>query len=105
MWRSSEASRPRVYQNMTEEAPFDGLLRREETRLCEGLTDRAPVLGPDEVERFLAMVVPFVRPGRGVIWILAGRTESNVPDLKERLKRWRHVATRDLLPLLQPQAG
>ena len=77
----------RLYVNLTDEVPFMGFYDVKNARLCsifegEGLTHREPVLDPDDVQRFLATVVPLMRAGRDLIWILAGRTESNVPKLK-----------------------
>ena len=46
---------------------------------------REPCLHSDDVELFLATVVPLLKPGRDLIWILAGRTESNLTKLKRIL--------------------
>ena len=59
-------------------------------RLCnifEGgcLMHREPCLDSEDVERVLATVVPLMKPGRDLIWILAGRTESNLTKLKRIL--------------------
>ena len=63
-------------------------------RLCstfegEGIMHREPILDADDVERFLATVVPFMRPERDLIWILAGRMESNLTKLKNPGYGWR----------------
>jgi hypothetical protein len=45
----------------------------------------------DEVdfERFVATVEPLLQAGRDVLWVLAGRTESNLPKLKKILAKHR----------------
>jgi hypothetical protein len=45
----------------------------------------------DEVdfERFVASVDPLLKAGRDVLWVLAGRTDSNLPKLKKILQRYR----------------
>ena len=85
-----EVTNTRLYQNLTEEVPFMGFYDVKNARLCsifegEGLTHREPVLDVADVERFLATVVPLMRPGRDLVWILAGRTESNLAKLKKVL--------------------
>ena len=78
----------RLYQNLTEDVPLMGFYDVKNARLCnifegEGLMHREPVLDVGDVERFLATVVPLMRPGRDLIWVLAGRTESNQAKLKK----------------------
>ena len=87
----------RLYQNLTDEVPFMGFYDVKNARLCtifegQGLTHREPVIDPDDVERFLATVVPLMRPGRDLI--LAGRTESTVVKSKN-LGRGRRKGMQD----------
>ena len=51
----------------------------------EGLLHREPILDQADLERFLATVVPLMRSGRDLIWVLAGRTESNLGKLRKIL--------------------
>ena len=78
----------RLSQNLTESALLMGFYDVKNARLCsifegESLSHREPVLDTEDVERFLATVVPLMRAGRDVTWILAGRTESNVSKLRK----------------------
>jgi len=50
-----------------------------------GLTHREPLLDEADFERFLAAVEPLMKPARDVLWVLAGRTESNVPKVRKLL--------------------
>ena len=78
----------RLSHNLTEDAPFMGFYDVKNARLCnifegEGLMHREPIVDVDDIERFLATVVPLMRPGRDLIWVLAGRTESNLAKLRK----------------------
>ena len=80
----------RLYQNLTASVPLMGFYDVKNARLCnifegEGLMHREPCLDSDDVERFLATVVPLMKPGRDMIWLLTGRTESNLAKLKRIL--------------------
>ena len=54
-----------------------------------GLTHREPLLDATDFERFVATVDPLLKPGRDVVWVLAGRTESNLPKIKKILLRFK----------------
>ena len=56
-------------------------------RIFEGqeLTHRELVLDSEDVERFLATVVPLMRPGRDLVWISLGRVDSNLGKLNRIL--------------------
>ena len=51
--------------------------------ITPGLLQREPLLDSDDLH-LPATVIPtsIVKPGRDSIWIMAGRTESNVPKVK-----------------------
>ena len=46
----------------------------------ENLMHREP---EDDFERYLNAVVPLLHPGRDVVWVLCGRTESNINKLRK----------------------
>ena len=48
-----------------------------------GLTHREPLLDEPDFERFVQAIEPLMKAGRDVLWVLAGRTESNIPKLKK----------------------
>ena len=54
-----------------------------------GLTHREPLADEKDLERYLATIVSLMRPGRDTLWILAGRTESNLPKIKTLLRKYR----------------
>ncbi len=54
-------------------------------RFSPGLTYREPLLDDTEFERFVATVEPLMHAGRDVLWVLAGRTDSNLPKVKNML--------------------
>ena len=70
----------------------------------QGLTHREPALDTDDFDRYVKSLVPLMVAGRDVLWVLGGRTESNIPKLKK-------IQTQNLLhfhpgvpPLLQHEA-
>ena len=80
----------RLYQNLTESVPFMAFYDVKNARLCnifegEGLMHREPILDSEDLERFLATVVPLMRAGRDLIWVLAGRADSNISKLRKIL--------------------
>ena len=46
---------------------------------------REPILDQADLEFFPATVVSLMRRGRDLIWVMAGRTESNVAKLRRIL--------------------
>jgi hypothetical protein len=57
--------------------------------VSRGLTHREPLLDEVDFERFVATVDPLLKAGRDVAWVLAGRTESNLPKIKKILLRFK----------------
>jgi hypothetical protein len=57
-------------------------------RFCGGLTHREPLLDEVDFERFVATVDPLLKAGRDVLWVLAGRTDSNLAKVKHLLKKY-----------------
>ena len=53
-----------------------------------GLTHREPLLDEKDFERFMATIEPLLQPRRDVVWVMAGRTESNIPKLKRILDKF-----------------
>ena len=52
----------------------------------QNLTDAAPCMGfepEDDFERCLNAVDPLLHPDRDVVWVLCGRTESNINELRQ----------------------
>ncbi len=56
-------------------------------RICfsPGLTHREPLLDECDFQRFVATVDPLMKAGRDVMWVLVGRTESNLPKVRKAL--------------------
>ena len=84
----------RLYQNLTEAAPCMGFYDVKNAKLCnvydgEGLTHREPVLDEEDFERFLQAVDPLIYPGRDVVWVLTGRTDSNLPKLRKIIAKFK----------------
>ena len=84
----------RLYQNLTENAPCMGFYDVKNAKLCniydgEGLTHREPLIDEADFERFLNAVEPLLCPGRDVVWVLAGRTDSNLPKLKKIIGKFK----------------
>jgi hypothetical protein len=50
-----------------------------------GLTHREPALDEVDFDRYVKSFSPLVQDGRDVLWVLGGRTESNVPKIKKIL--------------------
>ena len=48
---------------------------------------REPILDEPDLERFIQTVEPLMRSGRDIMWILAGRTDSNLPKLTKLLNQ------------------
>ena len=57
-------------------------------RFCGGLTHREPLLDEPDFERFVATVERLLQAGRDVLWVLAGRTDSNLPKVKNLLRKY-----------------
>ena len=59
--------------------------------MCEtlfaGLTHREPILDETDFEKFVETATPLLQPGRDVLWVLAGRTDSNVSKIKKCLRK------------------
>ena len=59
--------------------------------MCEtlfaGLTHREPILDETDFEKFVETVTPLLKPNRDVLWVLAGRTDSNVSKIKKCLRK------------------
>ena len=77
----------RLYRNLTEAVPLIAFYDVKNAKLCkifagEGLTHREPLLDEDDFERFVQTVEPLMQPGRDILWVLAGRTDSNLPKIK-----------------------
>ena len=50
---------------------------------------REPLADTDDLDIYLATLNQLLRPGRDSVWILAGRTESNIPKIRKLLKKYR----------------
>jgi hypothetical protein len=44
---------------------------------------REPLLDDADFLRFVGTVDPLMKAGRDVMWVLVGRTESNIPKVKK----------------------
>ena len=78
----------RLYQNLTDAAPCMGFYDVKNAKLCniyegENLMHREPLFDEDDFERCLNAVDPLLHPGRDVVWVLCGRTESNINKLRK----------------------
>ena len=47
------------------------------------LMHREPLFDEEDFERYLNAVDPLLHPGRDVVWVLCGRTESNINKLRK----------------------
>ena len=75
----------RLHQNLTDAAPCMGFYDVKKAKLCniyegENLMHREP---EDDFERYLNAVDPLLHPDRDVVWVLCGRTESNINKLRK----------------------
>ena len=82
----------RMYQNLTNAAPLMGFYDVKNARLCgilqgQGLTYREPAMDEADFERFVKSCVALMVPGRDVMWVLGGRTQTNELKLKRVLKK------------------
>ena len=82
--------RTRLYQNLGEDVPLMAFYDVKNAKMCavyqgETLQHREPVIDVIDLERFLATVAELMKSGRDVAWIMAGRTESNLPKLRKIL--------------------
>ena len=82
----------RFYKNLTDAATVMGFYDVKNARLCnvfEGqvLTHKEPALEEADFERYLKSLSPLMAPGRDVLWVLTGRTQSNVPKIKKILAK------------------
>jgi len=88
----ASVTKTRLYHNMTEAATVMGFYDVKNARLCavfngESLTHREPVLDELDFERYLQSLEPLMVPGRDVLWVLGGRTETNRLKLKRILSK------------------
>ena len=95
-------TKTRLYQNFTDAATARGFYDAKNARLCsciglriwlvpyamsndcmkrsmsgQGLTHREPALDEDDFERYVKSRFPLMLPGRDVLWVLGGRTDTN----------------------------
>ena len=78
----------RLYINLTESVPLIAFYDVKNAKLChifegEGLLHRELLLDDKHFERFIKTVEPLLKPNRDTMWILAGRTDSNLPQNQE----------------------
>ena len=81
----------RLYQNLTGAVLLMAFYDVNNAKLSkifegEGLTHGQPLLDEDDFERFVQTVEPLMKAGRDVLWVLAGRTDSNLPQIKTASK-------------------
>ena len=55
----------------------------------QGLTHREPLVDEADLERFVQTIDPLMHPHRDVLWVLVGRTESNLPKVKKILNKFK----------------
>ena len=82
----------RLYKNLGVGATVMGFYDVKNARLCnvfEGqqLTHREPALDEADFERYLKSLTALLHAGRDVLWVLTGRTESNLPKIKKILSK------------------
>ena len=53
------------------------------TNFSPGLTHREPLLDEPDFERFVQKIEPLMKAGRDVLWVLAGRMESNISQAEK----------------------
>ena len=53
-----------------------------------GLTHREPLVDEVDFERFVQTIEGLMQAGRDVLWVLAGRTDSNVPKIRKVLVKY-----------------
>jgi hypothetical protein len=58
-------------------------------RCCPGLIQREPLVDEVHFERFVAAADPLLRPDRDILWVLAGRTDTNHAKLKKILHQYK----------------
>ena len=85
-------TKTRLYQNLTEAATVMGFYDVKNARLCgvfegECLTHREPALDELDFERYVKSFCPLMVSGRDVMWVLCGRTDTNMRKLKSILAR------------------
>ena len=64
-----------------------------------GLTHREPLIDEKDFERFIATMEPLLQPRRDVMWVLAGRTKSNIPKLEKILPARKILTYNELLKM------
>jgi len=69
-----------------------GVYDVKHARLCnvfegQGLTHREPALDEQDFERYVKSLSPLMVPGRDVLWVLGGRTDTNDRKIKRILGR------------------
>ena len=87
---NASLTQTRLYQNLSESSTVMGFYDIKNARLCnvfegQGLTHREPAVDEADLERYLKSLCPLMQPGRDVLWVLTGRTESNLPKIKKLL--------------------
>ena len=73
----------RLYKNLGEHVPFVAFYDVKNARLCnvfdgECLTHREPLLDVEDFKTFLKLVGPLMKSGRDSMWVLPGRTPTNL---------------------------
>ena len=54
----------------------------------DNLTHREPLVDTVDLERVVNLAESMMQPVRDVMWILAGRTDSNLPKIKKLLHKY-----------------
>ena len=54
-----------------------------------GLTHREPLVDEVDFERFVRAIEGLMQAGRDVLWVLAGRTDSSIPQIKGLLAKFK----------------
>ena len=89
---NANLTQTRLYQNLTDKVRCMGFYDVKNAKLCnvyhgEGLTHREPVVDEADFARFVATIEPLLQPNRDVLWVMAGRTESNLPKIRKVLAK------------------
>ena len=89
---NATVTQTRLYQNLTDKVRCMGFYDVKNAKLCnvyhgEGLTHREPVIDEADFSRFVATIEPLLQPNRDVLWVMAGRTESNLPKIRKVLAK------------------
>ena len=89
---NATVTQTRLYQNLIDVVRCMGYYDVKNAKLCnvyhgEGLTHREPVVDEADFSRFVATIEPLLQPNRDVLWVMAGRTESNLPKIRKVLAK------------------